>query len=351
MFAQLDLFRARFLKISLKLPWLRALFLSRSNRILSLFSLTLLFYFSASVVFPIWVLLFAPIIWGVPHLMASLRYTSRSFNEQSKIHLLRFHFLMCAIVFAYRVAVDIYSMQILWSDHPLLLESCCIVASFFYQLYIYRTFSLRFLISFLFFSVLIALTYWFPVEVGLTAIFSHHYLPLYPWFKSCQTKKDRNVFFISALAYLGLSALILCGALNPVYDLVSSSGSIDFLNWDYVEIMRPFSNGQGSSQFWFNVVVLFAFSQSIHNFIWVKVIPENYQLQEYPPNFQWSFRKLNSDFGSVSLYMLIGVCLLSLLSWLVLEFQTARSLYFGLVSYHGFMEISALPFWKSNMKV
>ena len=88
---------------------------------------------------------------------------------------------------------------------------------------------------------------------------------------------------------------------------------------------------------------------ALHYFIWLKAIPENFQQSEHSPSFRWSYLKLSNDFGSSSVLLLGLLILFSSGIWLVYEFQVARLVYFGLASYHGFMEISAIPFLKSNL--
>jgi hypothetical protein len=82
----------------------------------------------------------------------------------------------------------------------------------------------------------------------------------------------------------------------------------------------------------------------------MKAIPENFQNQQYPPSFHTSIKQLDSDFGSSSIFILTGFVIWGAAYWLFFEFQMARTIYFAVASYHGFMELSALPFLKSNHK-
>lgn len=350
MLAKIDLLRSKILKESLKFPFFRSLFLSRSERILVLFFAASLFYLLVCSFFPLWVLLIGPILWGVPHLVSSLRYTALSFNEKSRKKLFNFQFSLWILVFVYRLTVDIWQYPLLLSGYPLLFESLCLILSFLYQIYLYRRVNIKILTSTVLFSILITCTYFYPIQTALFALIGHNYLPLIPWYQSCQDKKDRKVFFIASISYISLSLMIYFGVLDIVYKFIAPSGSIDFLNWDYSEVISPFVTGEFDYQFWFHIVVLYAFSQAIHYFIWMKAIPENHQVKQHPPSFQWSLNKLSSDFGSSTLMLLFTVAGGSILMWFFFEYQTARLVYFALASYHGFMEISTIPFLKSNLK-
>jgi hypothetical protein len=348
MLAKLDLLRAKILKLSLKPSFLRSLFLSRAQRILVLFLLALSFYLVASSLFPLWVLLLGPILWGVPHIISSLRYSSLSFEKSKRQKLLRFQFFIWALVFIYRLSVDIFHQQPLFWQQPLLLESFALLISFFYQLWLYRTFNFKFLISFLLFTAFILATWFYPLQTALVALIGHNYIPLYAWHQSCQTREDSQVFWAATSIYLLTSVAVFYGFLDPIYHWLSPVGHLGFLNWDYSDVINGFVVGEFDYTFWFHIVVLYAFSQSLHYFMWMKAIPENYQQQQHPPSFQWSYKKLSTDFGFSSFYFLLSICAVAFLSWFFLEFQTARLVYFSLASYHGFMEISALPFFKNN---
>jgi hypothetical protein len=175
-------------------------------------------------------------------------------------------------------------------------------------------------------------------------------VPLVPWFKSCQNREDLKTFWTVTAVYILFSGANFMGAMDSAYQWVSPQGAIGFLHWDYSDVVSGFGAQPQDYQFWFHLVVLYAFSQSIHYFLWLKAIPENHQQQLFPPSFQWSFKQLANDFGSSSLYFLLALVGLGLAYWFVLEFQTARLLYFSIASYHGFMEISNLPFLRSNCR-
>lgn len=351
MIGRLDLLRSKILKETMKVSFFRHLFLDRSNRILFLSLFALAFYLCVSLFFPLWVLLVGPIMWGVPHIISSLRYNAQSYTEKDQQKkFIMVQSLIWVVVFAYRIACDIYNFDLIFSSYPLLFECLCLLASFAIQIYISEKISFRIILGSILFAGLIYCTYLFPFQTALLLLIGHNYIPLYSWFKSCQQSKDFQVFSAFTILYIALSAAIFFGFFDFIYSTFSPQGEIKFLNWNYADIVRTFGAADSDYQFWFHVVCLYAFSQAMHYFIWMKAIPENYQPQEHPPSFKWSVNRLANDFGSSSLYLIFGLTVLGLLYWLFFEFQTARLIYFSVASYHGFMEISALPFLKSNKK-
>jgi hypothetical protein len=334
----LDILRTKILRQTLQLTFIRQLFLSRAQRLLFLSGITLIFYFFASLYFPLWVLLLGPILWGVPHIISSLRYSTRSFNHQQKNKLVIFQFTVWLLVFLYRLCIDLFHLNIFLSEIPFLFEWICLLSSFAFQFYLTPKLNGTFLFSVVCFALLLFATIYFPIQTALTLLISHNFIPLFTWYKSCQNQRDLNTFFIAGFCFVLLSVLIYFG----LFDF-NPQPTLAFLNWNLTDIFSGFDE-----TLLLRLVSLYAFSQSIHYFIWLKVIPENYQSQEYPPSFRWSFKKLNSDFGTTSVYFLMGLVLLGLLYWVFFEFQTARLIYFSIAAYHGFMELSTLPFLKSN---
>lgn len=330
---------------------MRRLFLNRSFRVLALFTTACCLYLAASLFFPLWVLLIGPVLWGIPHLISSLRYSSAGTDKNKRTNLLRFHFIIWTMVFIYRFCVDVLLLNAPLSQHPLLFESLCLLAAFIFQSRLIGFLKFKNIISFQIFTVFILSTYFYPIQTALVALIGHNYLPLIAWYKSCRTRSDVRTFLICSLMFALASLFIFTGSFDFIYRYITPSGSIAFLNWDYSEIISAYAPEGYDYQFWFHIVVLYAFSQAIHYFIWLKAIPENYQQRQHPPSFRWSYLQLSRDFGSGSVLLFIILMAFGTLGWLMFEFQTARLVYFGIASYHGFMEMAAVPFLTSNKRI
>ena len=84
----LDGVRARLLRLTMRVPRLRRIYLHRAHRHLAIFCVGAFFAFLGCIYFPLELLCAGPIIYGIPHLLASLRYTHVSHARVSATGLL-----------------------------------------------------------------------------------------------------------------------------------------------------------------------------------------------------------------------------------------------------------------------
>lgn len=344
----LDLWRAQWLKLGLKNQSLNYLFFNRSLRVFLLFSMALAVYLIAALFVPLWVLLVGPILWGVPHLVSSLRYSTNNLKITKKLSVQKTHLLLWLFVFIYRFFNDVIEYPLPLSQFPLLVEGLALLTATLVQIYFVKQNFFKNLLSLFFVGGLLLCTYFYPINTALVVLIGHNYLPLYYWWQSCHTNSDKKIFAISSALFLLASLAIYFGWFMGLYSMVSPQGQITFLNWDYSEVISPFVTENYNYEFWFRIVSLYAFSQAIHYFIWLKAIPENHQKQKHPPSFKTSWLNLQGEFGAGSVEVFVVFCLIGLALWGFLEFQSARTFYFSLASYHGFMELSAIGFLKKD---
>lgn len=89
------------------------------------------------------------------------------------------------------------------------------------------------------------------------------------------------------------------------------------------------------------LVLLFAFAQSVHYGVWLRLIPDDDRVQPTPRTFRASVRALRADLGSPLLW---GACLVALgiAAWAVVDLAEARDGYFRMALFHGYLEFAAL---------
>src|SRR3954471_12798590 len=75
---RVDGVRVATLRLTLAVPALREAFCRRPLRLAWLFALSCAVYLPLSLLFPLWVLAIGPVVFGIPHLFASLRYSHRT---------------------------------------------------------------------------------------------------------------------------------------------------------------------------------------------------------------------------------------------------------------------------------
>jgi hypothetical protein len=89
------------------------------------------------------------------------------------------------------------------------------------------------------------------------------------------------------------------------------------------------------------LMLLFAFAQAVHYSIWLRLIPEAARERPAPRPFRASLRALHRDLGGVllTLALLTGV---GLSLWAAVDLSAARTGYFRLALFHGYLELCAL---------
>ena len=90
-------------------------------------------------------------------------------------------------------------------------------------------------------------------------------------------------------------------------------------------------------------VMLFAFLQSVHYLVWIRLIPEEDRRQSNPRGFRKSFDALDIDFGFVFL-LATAVLFVSLIGYGFFAPEQARNEYLTLISFHGFLELFVLAY-------
>ena len=96
--------------------------------------------------------------------------------------------------------------------------------------------------------------------------------------------------------------------------------------------------GFASLDWQFRLVILYAFLQSLHYIVWIRLIPEEARKQHTPRTFNQSVRALKNDFGGI---LLIGIFVSMILLCVFASFdpKAARYQYLYLISFHGFLEL------------
>jgi hypothetical protein len=89
------------------------------------------------------------------------------------------------------------------------------------------------------------------------------------------------------------------------------------------------------------LVLLFAFAQSAHYSVWLRLVPEDDRPRETPRTWAATFAALRADMGLVvgtALFLLtVGLAV-----WAVIDLYEARMGYLRLVLFHGYLEMAAI---------
>lgn len=89
------------------------------------------------------------------------------------------------------------------------------------------------------------------------------------------------------------------------------------------------------------LVILFAFAQSVHYGVWLRLVPEDDRRRPTPRTWRATWRALVDDFGRPALYATLALSI-GLVGWAVFDLAQARDGYLRLAVFHGHMELMAL---------
>jgi len=324
------------------------IFIHRPKRLLFLYTLSTLLALFSSLFFPLWSLLLGPLIYGIPHLYASLRYTHSCLSltphkplksSQSFLHLTSLFALITVTrlwMYSKSITTDLLPFGELlpeWTSFFLTLLAC----SFFYRA------SLSQFTRALLLSLLILFLAWsFPLEIAGLLMLTHHIVGFFFWIHlSRSNPSELKIALTCSLLFILIHAVIFLGCFDTLYSLFTPAGEISWANLEYSQLGQLIFPHAQEEHTWFHAVVAYSFGQSMHYFIWLKVIPDQNHYHPTPPTFKQSLRFLLQDFNPFSLGVGIALSLSLFLIWGFISYPTARSIYFILASYHGFMELAA----------
>ena len=90
----------------------------------------------------------------------------------------------------------------------------------------------------------------------------------------------------------------------------------------------------------------YAFGQSLHYFVWLRAIPDQYLYRSVPVTFRQSLGLFRRDFsklgGTMILVTVSAGVLVGLAALLLAAGETARLIYLSVASWHGYLEITGL---------
>ncbi|CAN5684340.1 hypothetical protein BH10BDE1_BH10BDE1_00500 [soil metagenome] len=346
----LEAARIRTLRLVLSTHWLREAFRDRAIRLALLFSLCVFIYLPLSLYFPLWILAVGPVVWGIPHIFASLRFQTDlviAETPQNKSKTVRAAiFYSCSVwagIALFRIYTDVFQKLSVWDrTHPGVVEASFAIFLFSGLVYIFRR-NCKQLLWGSIVLVPVTLALWkLPLVFAGILILAHNFIACIFWILAARQSRDRAVAVGATAIFFLIHVLVFMKAfdrainLYPVASQLGWSGaSVDGLG----HMIVPWSD---DLSVWYRAVCLYAFGQSLHYFIWLKAIPDLRAPTSNPTSFRTAWNFLKRDFG---FKLGIGAIVLSLApvaAWLMLNFEVSHNLYFAFASCHGYFEFAGL---------
>jgi len=354
----LDFMRSRLLRLTMQFTWLRPFFYRRSLRLALLFALSCATSLPLALFFPLWLLLFGPLVYGVPHIVSSLRYfhhSARCITTQDSSKTRSWAFtsagLILLAVFVHRLLLT-QSVFGIGAPHlsewkgSTYIDLIALGVTFVLGSWIYRKTLRQFFLGAALIAPL-AVAFWYqPMGTIGAMVLIHNFIAFVYWIRSTQTRSESAVAWGAFALTLGVSIAIFLGAFDGVYSLFHGfqprlALTVARLNAeDTGRLIAPWK--EGSELFWLHACSVYAFGQALHYFVWLKAIPDQFHSHDVPTTFRQSLQLLSQDFGRFIATALVLISVASIVIWSFMTLQEARMIYFCLAGYHGYLEIAGL---------
>ena len=334
---ELDQFRARLLVFTTQFPLLNRIFKSRTYRLLTFFIFAVSIQLTLALKFTIPFLVIGPIIFGTPHLIASFRhgfgmaprnlfryYRKQALATGSLWLLLAITRLIIKAHLPFEIEIfGLLLTSVLWRNQLPQLRN-------------------KILFSLLIMALFLA-THFIPYILIAFLILFHHFVAFFHWIKAGYFSNEQKTALTGLIIFTLIHVLIFLGFLDH---------SMGFAEWDGLPssfLDQTFYGITTDPIKIARLLVAYAFGQSVHYSLWLKIIPEQQHTSKIPTSFRQSLRLFIEDFNekTFSISLLIILCVLA-----VAAFSTSiqfRSFYFYIAAFHGFFEIAGL-FFKFELK-
>ncbi|MFO0760934.1 MAG: hypothetical protein U0359_30940 [Byssovorax sp.] len=318
LFAPADALRARLLRALAPVsPIARALVVDRQRRVVLVGSMLLVSAYLGASTLPLWFLAIGPIVWGIPHILSDTRYmVARPGLHRRPLVML----ILAAGVVAAGAGAGLRGA----------LGAAMLV------LLVARASPLRKAIGITFLAGCFALTQWAGWTAEVVFGHLHNLIAVALWWA---WRKRSGHWHLLPLALFTLGTILLLGgAADPI---LARTGGLHS-PWTGLTInhladtLSPTYDPVWSMR----LVVYYAFAQSAHYVVWMRLIPEEDRPSATPRSFAQSYRALRADLGSLILWGAL-LSAMALAVWAFLRVGEARDGYIRLAFFHGYIEVIA----------
>ncbi len=297
-------------------PWLGPLYADRARRVAWLGVSAVLTSFALTLAAPLWLLALGPVVLGVPHLVADVRYLVVQPGLHRRV-------LPATLAAAALVAVGCGAPALvgLAAMVPAIAaarasrrgKALAVATWAALSAWAWRD-EHRFLFAFLHAHNLVALALWWRVR-----------------------PRDGRAGWTVALVLVGGAAL----ALGLADGVITALGGFTApaTGTDFTELVEQLAPGL-RPDVGLHLVLSFAFLQSVHYALWLRLIPEDARARPAPRPFHASWEALRRELGA-PLLAVAGLLALGIAAWGALDLPGARLGYLQLAAFHGYLELAA----------
>jgi hypothetical protein len=267
---------------------------------------------------PLWMLALGPIILGVPHLLADLRYcVIRTGWHRRPALWLGVGLPALALILGAPLAVGFAA-----------LFGAAAASNA-------RSITRRFTVYSMLALALAGFLALGPIG-SLVLVHLHNFVAIALW--SRWRRREHGHHAIVLLAFVAGSLVILLGGLDPLIDLPLARSAPAGLELRFH--LQSLAGGL-EGPLALRLVLLFAFAQSVHYGVWLRMVPEDDRDRSTPRSFRASWRALTCELGPVLPALAIAATL-ALAGWALIDLAAAKSGYLRFAGFHGFLELALL---------
>lgn len=290
-------------------PWIR----DRDTRVAAYLAMAVLGGLGATLAAPLTMLVWAPLVLGVPHLVSEVRYLVVRPGLHRRLPVI--------------LAVGGPLLAVLTDPRVGLLATLGAIL-------VARARPLPRLVALAGWALLFALAWRRPTGADLLLLHLHNAVALGLWWA---WRSDRSLRQWGAVA---LAAVVYVGFAVGAFDALVSPGGPFVHGVDINGIASGIAPGRtiaGLSSW--HLLLAYIFGQSIHYAVWLRLVPEDDRVRYTPRPFRATARALLDDLGPALLLGGVGVWL-TFLSWGTQDPAAARLGYLQAALFHAHLEIA-----------
>ncbi|MGH1341901.1 MAG: hypothetical protein ACRBN8_10140 [Nannocystales bacterium] len=306
----------------LRLRWLRALgplgarlARDRELRVSVIFSAVVVSALLGTLVAPLWLLVLGPLVWGVPHIAADIRY------------------LVVRTGFGHR--------RLLWvlGGLPLLMLGAGVdlvwgfVGAAGVALVARAPLARRLLAAAVVLGIGLGLDHLGPSS---DIVFGHlHNFGAVAFWWAWRARRGR-MHWLPLVLLVAASCLLLSHLgvelVGSGFEWHATGDSADRQLWRLAQGLAPMLG--------MRLVLLFCFMQSVHYAMWLQMIPDEERRRSTVMTFRASAQDLERDFDRVALWVIAALAA-ALIAWACFDMLAAGQGYFRVARFHGTLEVMA----------
>lgn len=273
-------------------------------------------FFSTSM-FPVVMLVVGPIVWGIPHVLADLRYLV----ARPGLH--RRPLVLAAI------AIGILGAGLGFGVRGGLVGAAL-------ALCVARTSWARRIAGLSIVASLFALAQTAPQTADLAFAHLHNFVGVLIWW--AWRPRQTRLYFLPLAVFLIGSIALLAGWATPLHAFTKGLEApwTGMRMFDLLQSLTPYPFDPKSVR----LVLLYAFAQATHYVVWLRLVPEDDRPTKSPRSYGQSFRAATTDLGAILLWISVFGAL-GLIGWAVFAPGAARDGYLRLAFFHGHLELAA----------